>query len=454
MEYVKRVGISMILVGNGRVITNDENDRIIENGCIVIDGNTIKEIGETSLIKCKYEDKEHEYIDANGKVIMPGMINTHHHIYSQFARGLNFKSEKLQSFTDMLKNIWWKLDKKLTLEDLKYSAYTALIECIKDGVTTVFDHNSSPMSISGSLHTISNVADELGIRGCYCYEASDREGDRVLDLAIKENIDFIKYSEKKQDGMTKGMFGMHASFTLRDRSLNKCIEAMEGIDAGYHIHVAEGKEDLENSLKLYKKRVVKRLNDFGILGEKTIAAHCLYINDDELDILKDTKTIVVNNPESNMANGVGVSDIKSILDKGIVLGIGTDGYTSDIFESMKVENLINKYYFSDYNIGLIETKQMALKNNMKIASRFFEKTIGILKKGAYADIIIVDYKLFTPIDKNNYFGHILFGVSGKSVETTIINGKVVMKDRKIVSIDEEKICRESINIAEKLWKRV
>lgn len=444
----------MILIGNGRVITNDENERIIENGCIVIEGNTIKEVGDTSLIKCKYEDNEHEYIDAEGKIIMPGMINTHHHIYSEFARGLDFKNEKLQSFTDILKNVWWKLDKKLTLEDLRYSAYTAFIECIKNGVTTVFDHNSSPMSISGSLPTISNVADELGIRGCYCYEVSDRDGNRVLDLAIKENIDFIKYAEKKQDDMTKGMFGMHAAFTLSDGTLNKCVKAMEGIDTGYHIHVAEGKEDLENSLKLYKKRIVKRLDDFGILGEKTIAAHCLYIDDEELDILKDTKTMVVNNPESNMANGVGVAAIKSMLDKEIVLGIGTDGYTSDIFESMKVENLINKYHFGDYNSGFMETKQMALKNNIKIASRFFEKPLGVLKKGAYADLIIVDYKPFTPMNKNNYFGHVLFGISGKSVDTTIINGKVIMKDRKIVSIDEEKICRESINIAEKLWKRI
>ena len=117
----------MILIGNGRVITNDENERIIENGCIVIEGNTIKEVGDTSLIKCKYEDNEHEYIDAEGKIIMPGMINTHHHIYSEFARGLDFKNEKLQSFTDILKNVWWKLDKKLTLEDLRYSSYTAFI---------------------------------------------------------------------------------------------------------------------------------------------------------------------------------------------------------------------------------------------------------------------------------------------------------------------------------------
>ena len=123
-----------------------------------------------------------------------------------------------------MKNVWWKLDKKLTLEDLRYSAYTAFIECIKNGVTTVFDHNSSPMSISGSLPTISNVADELGIRGCYCYEVSDRDG----------NIDFIKYAEKKQDDMTKGMFGMHAAFTLSDGTLNKCVKAMEGIDTGYH----------------------------------------------------------------------------------------------------------------------------------------------------------------------------------------------------------------------------
>lgn len=443
----------MILIGNGRVITNDNNNTFIENGCIAIEGNMIKEVGETSKIKYKYANKYDEFIDAKEKLIMPGMINTHHHIYSAFARGLDLKNPPAETFTDILKNVWWRIDKKLSLEDIRYTAYTTLIECIKNGVTTIFDHHSSPMSVEGSLFAISNVADELGIRGCYCYEVSDRDGQRILKQGINENIDFIKYANEKEDDMTKGMFGMHASFTLSNESLEKCREAMDGIDAGYHIHVSEGIEDLKNSLICSGKRTVERLFDYGILGEKTIASHCIHVNKYELDILKETNTSVVNNPESNMANAVGVAPVIKMIDKGIRIGLGTDGYTNDMFESMKVENIINKHNLCNSNVGFMETAKMIF-NNKEIASKYYNKPLGVLEEGAYADVIVVDYNPMTPMDKNNYFGHILFGVSGRSVDTTVINGKVVMKDRVIVNIDEELIYKKARQVAEKLWKKL
>ena len=443
----------MILIGNGRVITNDNNNTFIENGCIAIEGNMIKEVGETSKIKYKYANKYDEFIDAKEKLIMPGMINTHHHIYSAFARGLDLKNPPAETFTDILKNVWWRIDKKLSLEDIRYSAYTTLIECIKNGVTTIFDHHSSPMSVEGSLFAISNVADELGIRGCYCHEVSDRDGQRILKQGINENIDFIKYANEKEDDMTKGMFGMHASFTLSNESLEKCREAMDGIDAGYHIHVSEGIEDLKNSLICSGKRTVERLFDYGILGEKTIASHCIHVNKYELDILKETNTSVVNNPESNMANAVGVAPVIKMIDKGIRIGLGTDGYTNDMFESMKVENIINKHNLCNSNVGFMETAKMIF-NNKEIASKYYNKPLGVLEEGAYADVIVVDYNPMTPMDKNNYFGHILFGVSGRSVDTTVINGKVVMKDRVIVNIDEELIYKKARQVAEKLWKKL
>ena len=202
----------MFLVGNGIVITNNMNNEFISNGCVVIDGNIIKEVGETDNIKNKYKDME--FIDVNGKIIMPGIINMHHHIYSAFARGLNINRVRNETFTDILKNIWWKIDKKLTLEDIKYSAYTTLIESIKNGVTTIFDHHASPMAIEGSLLEISNVANILGVRGCYCYEVSDRDGERILNEGIKENVSFIKYAKNKKDDMTKGIFAYLIKLTF------------------------------------------------------------------------------------------------------------------------------------------------------------------------------------------------------------------------------------------------
>ncbi|WP_252234418.1 putative aminohydrolase SsnA [Clostridium sp. ZS1] len=442
----------MLLVGNGRVITQDNKEPYLEDGCIAIKDNMILEVGNTDELKEKYKD--YEFIDAEEKVIMPGLINTHHHIYSAFARGLTLNNPPSKSLMDILENVWWKIDKKLTLEDVKYSAYTTLIECVKNGVTTVFDHHASPMSASRSLFTIADAATHLGIRGVYAYEVSDRDGDEILNEGIEENVNFIKASNEREDDMVKGMFGMHASFTLSDESLKKCVNSMNGLDAGYHIHAAEGIDDLNHCLKNNNKRVIERLNDFGILGEKTICAHCIHINKREIDILKETNTNVVNNPESNMGNAVGCAPVMEMMKNEVVVGVGTDGYTSDMFESMKVENIIHKHNLCNSNVGFVETNRMLFENNRNIAGKYFTKPLGILKEGAYADLIIVDYNPLTPMNENNLNGHIMFGMSGRGVDTTIINGKVVMKNRQIITVNEDKIFKESRKISGEFWKNL
>ena len=441
----------MILI-NGRVITQDKNNPYIENGAVVIEKEKIKAVGAAKEILEKYSDNE--IIDVDGKVIMPGIINAHHHLYSAFARGMASGGSAPQNFMEILEGLWWKIDKKLTIEDLKYSAYTTYIDCIKNGVTTVFDHNASPYAVKNSLFTIANAAKKIGIRTCLCYEVSDRDGEEILKDGIEENINFIKEHNNDCQNMVKGMFGLHAAFTLSDESLAMCREKMRGINAGYHVHVAEGKADLEDSLAKHGKRVVERLNDFGILGKKTLAVHSIHVNDDELDILKNTETYVVHNPESNMGNAVGCQPFLKMFEKGITVGLGTDGYTSDMFESMKVANIIHKHENKNPSVAWGEVPTAMFENNRKIAQEYFDGELGILKEGALADVIVVDYDPLTPMTANNTNSHILFGMTGREVETTIINGKIIMKDRKLIGIDEKEIFRESRETAQKLWDRM
>ncbi|MGL5615979.1 MAG: putative aminohydrolase SsnA [Sarcina sp.] len=441
----------MIIVGNGNVIARDEKNTFLENGAIAIEGNKIVAVGNTEDLKNKYGNSE--FIDANGNLIMPGLINTHHHIYSAFARGLNLNNPPARNFVDILENLWWKIDKRLTLEDVKYSAYTTLIDSVKNGVTTVFDHHASPYAIENSLFTIADVAKEVGIRSSLCYETSDRDGMAIRDAGIKENIDFIKAASKDDSNMINGMFGIHAQFTLSDESLEKCAEAMSTVDAGYHIHTAEGIEDLNACLKDHGKRVVERFMDFGMLGEKTLSVHSIHINSREMDILKDTKTNVVNNPESNMGNAVGCSPVIEMMRRDINVGLGTDGYTSDMFESMKVGNLVQKDHLCDSNVAWGEIPTMLFENNKKIASNHFGVEVGVLKEGAMADVIVVEYDPLTPLTADNINSHLLFGVNGKSTLTTIINGKVVMKNRILVDIDEKEMMRKSREVSSKLWAK-
>lgn len=442
----------MILVGNGRLITKNEQNPYMDDGCVVIEGNVIKEIGTTKEMKEKYSD--YEFIDANKKVIMPGLINTHMHIYSSFARGMAVPGKPSENFMEILENLWWRLDKKLTLEDTKYSAYATYIDCIKNGVTTVFDHHASPFAIEGSLFTIKDVAKDLGIRTNLCYEVSDRDGLKTIDQGIQENVNFIKFAQNDESDMVKGMFGLHAAFTLSDETLEKCANEMANLDAGYHVHTAEGIDDVIINKEKYNKKVVQRLNDFNILNDKTIAVHCIHIDSEEMELIKENKSFVVHNPESNMGNAVGCSPVVHLLNKGITVGLGTDGYTSDMFESLKVANIIHKHQLRDPRVGWSEAPTMLFENNRKIANKHYKKDLGVLKEGAYADVIVVDYIPHTPLNENTENGHIIFGMTGRSVDTTIINGKVLMKDRILLNIDEESILAKSREMSNKLWDRI
>ncbi len=443
--------MKQLLIGGGRVITRDEKNPWVEDGCICIEGSTIKEVGKTADLKQKYPQAE--WVDAHGGVIMPGLINAHNHIYSAMARGLSIKGHNPQNFMEILDGMWWKIDRLLSMDEVKWSAYATYIDCIKTGCTTVFDHHASYGAIEGSLFTISDAAKDLGVRTCLCYEVSDRDGEEKMKAAVKENEDFINAALKDESDMQKGMMGLHAPFTLSSATLEYCA-AHKPEAAGYHIHVAEGLDDVYDSLKRYGKRAVERLFDMDILGEKTIAAHCIHISAREMDILAKTNTMVIHNPESNMGNAVGCGAVIEMFRRGVMLGLGTDGYTNDMIESYKVGNVIHKHNLCDPGVAWAEIPQMLFYGNAEVARRYYKKPLGVLKEGAYADVIVTDYDPPTPMNGGNCNSHILFGMNGRSVVTTVANGKVLMKDRQVLVADEHEMMRKSRENAQKLWDRV
>ena len=440
----------MLLIGNGRLLTRDQGN-YIENGTVAIDGNLIVEVGETGALRQKYPSAE--WIDANGGVIMPGLVNTHNHIYSAFARGLSIKGYNPHDFNDILEGMWWKIDRLLTKENDSLSAQAVYLDCIKNGVTTVFDHHASYLDIPGSLDTIADAAKSLGVRTSLCYEVSDRDGKAKMTEAVLENERMILRANADDSDMLKGMMGLHAAFTLSDETLALCKQHTPSY-TGAHIHVAEGPGDQVDSLHKYGKRIVERLYENGILGEKTLAIHCVHVSPAEMALLKDTNTMVVHNPESNMGNAVGCGPVIRLFQEGILLGLGTDGYTNDMLESYKVGNIIHKHNLCDPTVAWGEIPAMLFENNPRIAGRFFRKPLGVLKAGAYADVIVTDYDPLTPMDGGNANGHILFGMNGRSVVTTVCNGKVLMKDRKVLVADEKLVMQECRKSAAKLWQSI
>lgn len=439
----------MYLIGNGRVITRDEG-KFYENGAVVTDGRLIKEVGPFDALKAKYP--EAEFIDADGGCIMPGLINMHNHIYSAFARGLSIKGYDPKDFNDILEGMWWKIDRCLTHENNRLSALAVFADSVKNGVTTVFDHHASFFDIPYSLDDIAAGAKQLGVRSCLCYEVSDRDGERKRVESILENERFILEAQKDDTDMLKGMMGMHAAFTLSDKTLKECNDRRHG--AGVHVHCAEGPADVADSLRKYGKRIINRFYDNGIFEGPSLAVHCVHINRAEMQLLAETGTPVIHNPESNMGNAVGCGPVLHMMKEGVCVGLGTDGYTNDMLESYKVGNIIHKHNLCDPTVSWAEIPQMLFENNRAIAGRYFEKPIGILKEGAYADVIVTDYDPLTPMDGSNVNGHIVFGMNGRSVTTTMANGKLLMKDRKLLTVDERALMAECRESAQKLWNTI
>ena len=414
----------MNLVINGRLITRDtEGKGYYEHGAVAYEGSKIVEVGEESALRQKYPDAH--CIDARGGVIMPALINAHTHIYSALARGLSIVGNNPTNFYEVLDGTWWAIDRKLMMDGTRASATALYMDSIKQGVTTIFDHHASYGEIPGTLHTIAEESKRLGLRSCLCYEVSDRDGEEKCLQAIQENADFITECEKNKDPMLAAMFGGHALFTISDKTFD--------------------------SLQNYGRRPIQRLQDHGILGDKTILGHCIHVNTAEMEIIQHTNTMVVNNPESNMGNAIGICPVIQLHKRGILLGMGTDAYTNDMLESIKVALCSQRSQNCLPNVGWCEVTDMLFRNNAKIGEKYFPATLGVLKAGAAADIIVMDYKPFTPFSDENIDGHMIFGMTGRQCQTTIAGGKVLMQDRVLVGIDEEAENAHILEAAKKLW---
>jgi len=438
----------MKLLYNGRIITFDKENPYLNNGAIALNNGKIVEVGNSFELLSKYKDAELYDLDRN--FVIPGFINTHMHLYSTFARGFGFGGASPYTFKEILESIWWKLDKLLeTEEEIYYSSLIPAIEGLKSGTTTIIDHHASYGLIDGSLDIVENALKDVGIRSVLAFETSDRWGEELSKKSIRENERYIK-KEKDKD-FFNALFGLHASFTLEDKTLETVSELASQLNVGFHIHVAEGIEDVLHAQKVSGVRTVERLKRFNILKKDTLAIHCINIDENEINILKETETTVVHNPESNMNNAVGVAPILEMDKANILLGLGTDGYTPSMIESVKVAHILPKLHYKDPRVGSDLARRMLFENNPKIASRFFNAPLGVIKEGAYADLVVLDYNPPTEINDQNFYFHLIFGIRDNAVKDVFVNGELLLKDRKLTKLDEKEISNKSIEVSKKFW---
>lgn len=433
---------------NGIVVTLGANNRVIWNGSVVVEGEKIVAIGTAAEMKQKFPKAD--AVDCSGKIVLPGFICAHHHFYSTMARGMAIPGEPASNFVEVLERLWWKVDRALCEEDITLSAQIPLIECIRNGTTTIIDHHASPSMRDGSLDLIEAAVRQAGLRASLCYEVSDRN---VTGGGVEENERFIK-KVGKGDGQIAAMMGLHASFTLTDETLEKCVSIAKDADVGCHIHVAEDLADREDSLQKYGVPTVHRLNKMGATGEKSLFIHCVHIDDSEMDLIASTNTAVVHNPESNMNNAVGVTKIFDILKRNILLGLGTDGMNSDMLAQMRCAYLLHRLANNDPRVAFMEAPKMLLENNAKIVERQFGIRVGELAEGLPADMAIMDYQPPTVLNEGNFLGHLIFGLVDATVDTTVCRGQILMQNKKVLTMDEELIAARSRELAPQMWQRL
>jgi putative selenium metabolism protein SsnA len=441
--------MSTLLIRNGTVVTLGETNRVIDDGAVLVEGDRIRQVGKSGDFEGPYD----AVIDARNKVVLPGFINAHMHFYSTMVRGLG-KMEPAVDFVDLLKKLWWRLDKQLVLDDCYYSALIPLIDAVRKGTTTIIDHHASPFAVTGSLERIAAAVREVGVRASLCYEVSDRDGDDIAAEGIRENVSFIEKCNSEGGDYIKALFGLHASFTVSDETMKKAVEAASGLDTGFHLHVAEAESDEAYAVEHFGKRVVERLGDAGVLGPKTIAAHCVHVNENEMDILKATDTSVVHNPQSNTNNAVGIADIITMMGKGVRVGLGTDAMTVNMLEEVRAALWIHHLARKNPSVGFMECMNTLTVNNARIANRYWDIGVGELRDGYAADIILMEYYPPTPLNTGTFLGHLAFGLSQATVDTTIVGGKILMEKGELrLGADEEAVAAESRKLAAKLWER-
>jgi len=440
-----------LLLIHANVVTWETPNQILENHALLIEEGRIQQIGPTADLLAQHPDAE--TLDAHGQLAMPGNICAHTHFYGAYARGLAIPGPAPRNFPEILQRLWWPLDKSLDEKAVRFSALVCLIDAIKHGTTTLIDHHASPNFIDGSLDVIADAVDEAGLRAVLCYEVTDRDGTAKAEAGIRENVRFLR--AVKERPLLAASFGLHASLTLSDETLEKCVSAAAGLDTGFHIHVAEHEVDEEDSLQKCGERIVNRLQRLHILGPKTIVAHAVHVNAEERAILKETGTWVTHQPRSNMNNAVGAAALDTMWAEGIKLALGNDGFSNNMLEDWKAAYLLHKVANRDPRLAPGDAIAcMATENNARLAEVFFAgQTIGKLAPGAAADVMLVEYHPFTPLTPGNLPWHIIFGFEASMITTTLVAGKILMQDRQLRTLDEAAVADAARAYAPVVWER-
>ena len=440
-----------LLIHNGRVCTFGADPRVIEDGAVLIDGERIAAVGSSAELRQRNPGAE--MWDAAGQLVMPGAICGHTHFYGAFARGMGMAGPPARSFIEILQKLWWRLDRALDEDGVRLSTQVCLVDAIRHGCTTLIDHHASPAAIDGSLDILAAEVERSGLRASLCYEVTDRNGPEGARAGIAENVRFAQAARGRP--RLAASFGLHAALTVSDATLERSVAEARAAGLGFHVHVAEDRIDQDDSVARYGVRVIERFAARGVLGPSTLCIHCVHVNGDEINLLVESGTKVTHQPRSNMNNAVGTAPVTALLAAGVTVGLGNDGFSNNMFSEMKAAYLAHKAAGGDPRAMPGDTvTRLAYENNAAIARVFWpDLPLGALVPGAAADLALLDYRPYTPLTAGNLPWHIAFGIDGTHVTGTVCAGRALMRDRGLLTLDEEAIAAEARAYAPRIWAR-
>jgi len=435
-----------ILIKNGIIVTLDPQRRVIEDGAVAIEGNKIVAVGKTDDVKNVLKDPV--VVDAKRKAVMPGLVNLHYHAHV-LIKGLIANEAPTATLDELLYQFFYPLAIKMTPEEIYAEACLAYVESIKTGTTCVND-------IYWRIIQLADAAKDTGIRAVISSEA--------LDLAPSETIEdnekgFLARNNSAE-GRVKIWFGIEWLPVCSTEMVMKARELANKYKTGIHVHLCESIWEVEQCKKKFGKRPIEQAYDDGILGEDCVAAHCVWVSDKEMKILAMTKTSVSHDPISNMWFANGFARAPDFLASGINVGLGTDNPTNnaDMFEVMKMASLVHKGNRQD--ISLMPAPKiltMATLNGAKALG--MGKELGSIEKGKIADLILIDTHTtrFEPLllgKMSNLESNLVYAAHGECVDTSIIDGKIVMANKEMVSIDEEKVMENAKKALDSVKEKV
>jgi len=441
-----------ILIENATVVTDPLADEFLRAQSVAVEEEEIKAVGPSAELKVDYPQAY--LLDGTGSLLLPGLIDGHTHLYAALTLGMPAVDKPPHNFPQVLRRIWWRWDKALRDADIYLSAIVGSIASLRSGITTILDHHASPMAVPDSLSRVAAGVEECGLRACLAYEVSDRDGPISCDQGIAENRRFIAETKSRKGNLIRGLFGLHAVFSLSDRTVQRCAEEAMELGVGCHLHMGEHLPEVRKFAKEHEQSIAQFLAEIGVLGPTTLVAHTVHVDRAAIETLKATGTFNVHNPKSNMSNGVGIAPVADMIAMGQPVGLGSDGFY-DIPQEMVAASLLQTLSSRDPSAF---SGRMALKlvydHNVRFAEQLFGCRLGKVAPGYAADLILVPYDPPTPIDRDNLANHLLTALNRERVKTVLVNGRLVMRDGEVLGVDEAQVMAQARSQAAKLWGRL